>query len=57
MSTCKECKSFFPIPENYPDYEPGKGDCVRENVDKKGKFWTAKPVMEDMEACPGFMAK
>jgi hypothetical protein len=59
MPACKECRSFFSIPEEYPDYEPGKGDCVLEKSDSKGKWWTAKPVMGDMDAskCPNFRAK
>ena len=59
MPTCKECKSFFPIPGFYADYAPGKGDCVREHRDEKRKWWSAKPVMEGMDAskCPDFRPK
>ena len=57
MSTCAECKAFFPIEEKYHDYEPGKGDCVHEEADKLGKWWSAKPVMGDMAACKRFMPK
>lgn len=38
-------QSIFSIEEKYPDYEPGKGDCVHEEADKLGKWWSAKPVM------------
>ena len=59
MSTCCECKAFFPIPEDDPDYKAGKGDCVRERVDEKCKFWTSNPAMGDMDAsaCADFMPK
>ena len=57
MATCADCKAFFPIEEKYDDYEPGKGDCVHELSDKKGKWWDAKPVRKDMEACKEFMSK
>jgi hypothetical protein len=50
VATCKECKYFFSIPEEYDDYEPGKGDCVVERVDTKGKWWMSKPVMENTDA-------
>lgn len=50
MSYCKECRFYFPIPEDADDYEKGKGDCVREERDDKGKYWSAKPVMGDQEA-------
>jgi benzylsuccinate synthase len=51
MAKCRECASFFNIPENDLDYEKGKGDCVREKQDQKGKFWQARPVFETDEAC------
>ena len=56
MPVCKECQSFFPIPENegFLDYEPGKGDCVKEVIDAKCRYWTSRPVREDEEACPDF---
>lgn len=47
MAYCKECRFFFPIPEDADDYEKGLGDCVREQSDDHGKFWSARPVMED----------
>lgn len=58
MSYCKECRFFFPIPQDADDYEPGKGDCVREEQDDKGKYWLAKPVMGEQDAgkC-GFFTK
>lgn len=56
MAYCKECRFFFPIPQDADDYEPGKGDCVLEEQDDKGKYWKAKPVMGDNDAskCPSF---
>ena len=59
MATCAECKAFFAIPENADDFEPSKGDCVREEKDQKGKYWLSKPVMGDMEAdkCSYFIKK
>ncbi len=59
MVTCAECKSFFTIPENADDYEQGKGDCVREEKDQKGKYWLSKPVMGGMSAdnCSCFTKK
>ncbi|RLB11081.1 MAG: benzylsuccinate synthase subunit gamma [Deltaproteobacteria bacterium] len=50
MPKCKDCKWFFPIPEEYDDYEPGKGDCVLERVDRKGKWWVSRPVFENNDA-------
>ena len=58
MSICGECASFFPIPENDPDYKPGKGDCVQEVVDEKCKFWTSRPAMTETDSdCDKFKAK
>ncbi|AGL00213.1 benzylsuccinate synthase gamma subunit family protein [Desulfoscipio gibsoniae] len=59
MANCAECKSFFPIPESEDDFEQGKGDCIREEKDPKGKFWLSKPVMSDMPAdnCKYFTKK
>jgi len=42
-------ESYFPIPEGDADYEPGKYDCVREFVDKKGRYWSNTPVFKDPE--------
>lgn len=50
MPKCQECRYFFLIPENADDYEKGKGDCVREEKDDKGKYWSARPVMEGQDA-------
>jgi len=59
MVTCAECKSYFPIPESADDYKKGKGDCVREEKDQKGKYWLSKSVMGDMSAdnCSYFSKK
>ena len=54
MTKCEDCSFFFPIPEDADDYEPGKGDCVSAREDDKGKYWTAKIVSKDMEACADF---
>ncbi len=54
MTKCEECGFFFPIPEDADDYEPGKGDCISAREDDKGKYWTAKIVSKDMEACADF---
>jgi len=59
MAACAECKAFFPVPENADDFAPGKGDCVREVKDEKGKYWLSKPVMGNMDTskCPFFAEK
>ena len=59
MRTCSMCKNWFPIPEKYPDYEEGKGDCVLEHEDDKGKWWTAKVVdgKNNADQCPHFSPK
>jgi len=54
MSTCEACSFFFPIPEDADDYEPGKGDCVLEKKDEKGKYWLSKPVLKETESCANF---
>lgn len=57
MAKCKECRFFFPIPEDADDFKPGKGDCVTERRDKKGKYWLAKPVYEDTDSCEYFVKR
>jgi len=54
MPACKTCGFFFPIPDDERDYAPGKGDCVTQTKDEKGKYWTSKPVFETGEACPRY---
>jgi hypothetical protein len=54
MATCKECSFFFPVPENAGDYKEGKGDCVTETVDAKGKYWLSRPTMNASPSCPSF---
>lgn len=56
MAKCSECAFFFLIPETAGDFEAGKGDCVTEHKDQKGKFWLSKPVFNENEACNGFSA-
>ena len=51
MENCSECASFFKLPEGDLDYEPGKGDCVSEKQDQKGKFWLSRPVFANDPAC------
>lgn len=51
MATCKECSFFFRIPETDLDYEEGKGDCVIQRQDQKGKFWLSKPRLAADPAC------
>ena len=57
MANCVECSFFFPIPEDSDDYEKGKGDCVNEKKDEKGKYWLSKPVFESNETCESFKKK
>lgn len=59
MAYCKECRFFFAIPEDADDYQAGKGDCVVEEQDEKGKYWKARPVMGDSDEgkCPSFIKR
>ena len=54
MSKCGNCASFFAVPDSADDFEPGKGDCVAEKKDEKGRYWLSKPVLENMDACGNF---
>lgn len=54
MATCKNCAYYFPVPESAGDYEPGKGDCVTEKEDDKGKYWLSVPTMEVSASCEKF---
>jgi hypothetical protein len=54
MANCNECAFFFAINQDAGDYEPGKGDCVTEQRDEKGKFWLSKPVFETTHSCGSF---
>ena len=54
MAKCKNCSCFNLIPEDADDFEPGKGDCITEVKDEKGKYWLSKPVFETMDACKSF---
>jgi hypothetical protein len=56
VATCAECKSFFSVPEDADDFEPGKGDCVVEVKDAKGKYRLSKLTMSD-KGCNDFKAK
>ncbi|CCK79723.1 MULTISPECIES: benzylsuccinate synthase gamma subunit family protein [Desulfobacula] len=57
MSKCKKCAFFFPIPEGDMDFEPKKGDCIRQQEDTKGKFWLSRPVFKDNTACEHLRAR
>jgi len=54
MATCRECKKFFPIPE-----DPKRGDCVQRVVDPRQSYYKARPVNADRDAasCPSFQKK
>jgi len=59
LATCEKCRSFYPIPKDADDYAEGKGDCVCEKKDAKGKWWDSKPVMGSTTAdkCPNYVQK
>jgi hypothetical protein len=54
MTTCQECKSFFPLEET-----PDKGDCVKRVVDSRQAYYQAKPVnaQDDAKKCDSFSKK
>lgn len=54
MTTCKKCEFFVAIAEDADDYDKGKGDCVTEKEDEKGKYWLSKPVFESAPCCGAF---
>ncbi|CCK78311.1 benzylsuccinate synthase gamma subunit family protein [Desulfobacula toluolica] len=54
MSKCESCKFFIRVPNDADDFEPGKGDCITEVKDEKGKYWLSTPVFQDTDACPNF---
>jgi hypothetical protein len=54
MVKCKDCSFFIKVPESADDFAPGKGDCITEVEDEKGKYWLSKPVFETTEACETF---
>ena len=54
MATCEECGYFFPLPQDADEYEAGKGDCVNQKEDEKGKYWLSKPVTVTSERCNVF---
>jgi hypothetical protein len=57
MAICKECKNFKPLKQSDLDYVEGKGDCFLPQQDEKSKFWTSRPVKEDIAACDRFEKK
>ena len=54
MSTCSECKSFFPRED-----EPETGDCVQRVVDPRQAYFKSVPVAPDKDAsgCESFQKK
>ncbi|ACL03891.1 Alkylsuccinate synthase (II), putative gamma subunit (AssC2) [Desulfatibacillum aliphaticivorans] len=54
MSTCSDCKSFFPRED-----EPGKGDCVRRVVDPRQAYYTTRPKNpeDDASGCGEFQKR
>lgn len=54
MPECNACRFFFPIPEDAMDHKAGKGDCVTQVTDEKGKYWLSKPVFDHDPACDRF---
>jgi benzylsuccinate synthase/naphthyl-2-methylsuccinate synthase gamma subunit len=54
MSKCENCNFFNIVPDDADDFEPGKGDCVTEVKDEKGKYWLSKPVFQNTDACATF---
>jgi len=54
MTTCKNCKSFFPLENN-----PEKGDCVQRAVDPRQAYYKSKPVnaADDAVSCSSFQKK
>ncbi|MFO8048210.1 MAG: benzylsuccinate synthase gamma subunit family protein [Desulfosudaceae bacterium] len=54
MTTCEQCKCFFPMEEN-----PETGDCVRRGQDARQSFYKTQPVTKDQDAaaCSDFQKK
>jgi benzylsuccinate synthase len=54
MTTCKECKSFFPL-EN----DQAKGDCVQRVKDPRQAYYQSRPAKadDDAGACGSFQKK
>ncbi len=54
MTTCQECKNFFPLEE-----DPNRGDCVQRVKDPRQEYYQAKPVNADDDAssCSSFQKK
>ena len=57
MPKCQECRNFFIISEDADDYEPGKGDCVIQKEDDKGRYWLSKPVFESADRCATYLRR
>ena len=54
MTTCNDCKRFFPLEDN-----PEQGDCVQRVVDPRQAYYKAKPAnaVDDAAACSSFQKK
>ncbi|WP_096700838.1 benzylsuccinate synthase gamma subunit family protein [Magnetospirillum sp. 15-1] len=54
MTSCNNCEFFNPVPKDADDYEAGKGDCVTEKADEKGRYWLSRPVFEGSASCKSY---
>ena len=54
MTTCKECKSYFPL-EN----DQIQGDCIQRKKDPRQAYYQSRPAKADNDAsgCEGFQKK
>ncbi len=54
MTTCKSCKSFFPLED-----DETRGDCVQQQVDPRQAYYQAKPITADNDAssCSSFQKR
>lgn len=57
MAKCEDCGYFFPLPQDADGYEAGKGDCVNQKEDEKGRYWLSKPVTVSTESCGTFQKR
>lgn len=59
MATCENCKNLYIVSEDAGDFKEGKGDCIQEVVDHKGKFWISRPVdgKTAAENCPNYVPR
>lgn len=54
MTTCQECKSYFPLEE-----DQSHGDCVQRVRDPRQAYYQSRPVkaQDDASACASFQKK